>query len=81
MQEAIQKNAISPSKLEKIFAKTDLDVLRKLATPKETNVLSDAQISRIKAYANSGRTQQEIAESLGISVSTVRKALNPNPKE
>jgi predicted transcriptional regulator len=79
--EAIQKNALSPSKLEKIFAKTDLDLLRKLATPKETNVLSDAQISRIKAYANSGRTQQEIAESLGISVGTVRKALNPNPKE
>ena len=79
--EAIQNNAISPTKLKQIFAKTDLDALKKLATPKETNVLSDAKISRIKAYANSGRTQQEIAEALGISVSSVRKALNPNPKE
>lgn len=75
--EAIQKNAVSPTMLKQIFAKTDLDKLRKLATPKETNVLSDAKISRIKAYANSGRTQTEIAEALGISVSSVRKVLNP----
>ena len=40
-------------------------------------VLSPAKISRIKAYANAGRTQQEIAEALGVSVSTIRNALFP----
>lgn len=73
--EAIQKNAISPTMLQQIFQKTDLDALKKLAMPKDSGVLSSAKISRIKAYANAGRTQQEIADSLGISVSSVRKVL------
>ena len=73
--EAIQKNAVSPTMLQQIFQKADLDQLKKLAMPKDSGVLSDAKISRIKAYANAGRTQQEIADSLGISVSSVRKAL------
>ena len=75
--EAIQANALSPTKLEKIFSRTDLDQLKQRAMPKEMPVLSPAKISRIKAYANAGRTQQEIAEALGVSVSTIRNALFP----
>lgn len=78
--EAIQNNAISPTMLKQIFAKTDLDQLRTLAMPKETKVLSSAKISRIKAYANAGMTQAEIAKTLGISTSSVQKALNPDEK-
>lgn len=74
--EAIQANAVSPTMLRKIFQKTDLDRLRTLAMPKNAPVLTDAKISRIKAYANAGRTQKEIADALGISVSTVRDALS-----
>ena len=78
--EAIQNNAISPTMLRNIFAKTDLDQLRSRAMPKNDNVLSNAKISRIKAYANAGMTQADIAETLGISTSSVQKALNPDKK-
>ena len=73
--EAIQAHAVSPTTLRAIFEKTDLETLRKMAMPKTAPVLTDAKVARIKAYSNAGRTQAEIAESLGISVSTVREAL------
>ena len=73
--EAIQHNAISPTVLKDIFAATDLDELKKRAMPKEQRGLSPAKQARIRAYANSGRTQEEIAKALGISVSTVRRIL------
>ena len=73
--EAIQKNAVSPTTLREIFAKTDLDALKKMAMPKEMPVLTDAKVARIKAYSNSGMTQAEIADTLGISTSSVREAL------
>lgn len=37
------------------------------------NELSDAKQSRIKALAASGKTQEEIAKMLGVSISTVNK--------
>lgn len=73
--EAIQKNAVSSTTLKELFARADKDMLKKLAMPKNTPTLSPAKIARIKAYVNAGRTQSEIAEALGISVSTVRDAL------
>lgn len=79
--EAIQNNAISPTTLRDILAKTDLDALKKRAMPKNAPVLSDARIARIKAYSNAGRTNEEIADALGISVSSVRDALMPKDKK
>ena len=73
--EAIQHNAVSPTTLKEIFKHTDLEDLKRRALPKEENVISDAKIARVKAYANSGRSQREIAEALGISVSSVRRIL------
>ena len=73
--EAIQKNAVSPTTLRAIFDKTDLDSLKKMAMPKEAPVLTTAKIARIKAYSNAGMTQADIAETLGISTSSVRDAL------
>lgn len=75
--EAIQNNAVSSTTLKDIFAKTDLDALRKRAMPKEQSTLSTAKVARIKAYANAGRTQTEIAEAMGISVSSVNDILHP----
>ena len=74
--EAIQAGAISNNTLEKILMFSDQDVLRKLAMPKQTNTLSPGKIARLKAMANSGHTTSEIAEALGISVSSVYSYLN-----
>ena len=73
--EVIQNNAISPTMLREVFNNTDLDELRKRAMPSNKKELSPAKIARIKAYANAGRTQVEIAEALGISRTTVQNIL------
>lgn len=79
--EAIQANAVSPTTLKDIFAKADLDQIKKRAMPREKASLSDAKIARIKAYANAGRTQKEIADVLGISVSAVNDVIHPRDKK
>lgn len=71
--EAIQKGAITESKLLQIINNTDKDNLRQLATPRATSSLSNAQISKIKALKMSGYTNEEIAKQMGKSVSTVIK--------
>ena len=69
--EAIQAGAISPSKLRQIINNADMDSLKKLAMPKETNTLSTAKINHIATLRRSGYTSAEIAEKLGVSVSTI----------
>lgn len=75
--EAIQANAISTAKLKRILDNTNQDAFKQRATPKQTGTLSSAQISLLKSLYNSGQyTQKEIADRLGVSVSTVSKALS-----
>lgn len=73
--EAIQAGAISENTLKKILNNTNIDTLRQRATPKSTNSLSSAQVSRIKALSASNYTLSEIANKLGVSTSTVSKYL------
>lgn len=73
---AIQSGAISDTTLSEILRYAEPKTVRERATPRRTTQLSDARISRIKAMANSGHTNAEIAESLGISTSAVSKYLN-----
>ena len=73
--EAIQAGAISENRLYQILNHTDIDAIRQRATPRATTSLSQAKISRIRAYNESGYTTQEIAVALGISTSTVSKYL------
>ena len=73
---AIQSGAISDTTLSEILRYAETKTVRERATPRRTTQLSDARISRIKAMANSGHTNAEIAEALGISTSAVSKYLN-----
>lgn len=74
--EAIQAHAISPERLRTILNNSDPDKLRVRAMPNtSSSALSDTKIARIKAYANSGKTQAEIAKALGISTSAVSRVL------
>jgi predicted transcriptional regulator len=73
--EAIQAGAISESTLKKILNNTDVDVLRQRATPRATNTLSTAKVNKIKSMSASNYSLAEIANSLGVSTSTVAKYL------
>lgn len=75
--EAIQANAISTHKLERILDNTDQDTLVKRATPRNSNTtLTSAKLQYIQSMYNSGMyTQKDIAEALGISASMVSKAV------
>lgn len=73
--EAIQAGAISSTMLEKILSHSDPDSLRKLATPRTYTTLSPAKTTKVKMMAQSDYTIAEIAKALGVSTSTIQKAL------
>ena len=73
--EAIQAGAISNNKLKQIIMKTDQDRLKQLATPREQSSMTSGKIARAESLLAQGKTYAEIADSLGVSVSTLQKAL------
>jgi DNA-binding NarL/FixJ family response regulator len=73
--EAIQAGAISENKLKQILANTDVDNLRQRATPKSYTTLNTAKINRIRSLSASGKSLSEIANTLGVSTSTVSEYL------
>lgn len=73
--EAIQAGAVSDNTLTKILRYIDEDQLKTLALPKTTTTLSEAKVAKLKAMRSSGYTVAEIADSLGVSTSTVSKYL------
>lgn len=74
--EAIQAGAIAYSRLNEILNKADLEVVRKLATPKNQNLMSSSKISRAKQMFASGATRAEVAAALGVSLSTLDQSVN-----
>ena len=75
---AIQAGAIHESKQKDIFLKADQDQLRSYAMPKEEKGISKAKQNKIEAMKNSGYTNSEIAEAVGVSRTTVINYLNPD---
>lgn len=71
MWEMIQAGGLHESRLARGLKYTDIDTLRRFATPSSKRVLSKAQIERIQAMSAAGYTNNDIAEALGISTSTV----------
>ena len=72
---AIQAGAISPSKLDRILSNSDLDVIKQKATPKVEVLMTSAKTQRALAMANAGYTQAEIADALGVSLTTLKRAI------
>ena len=73
--DAIQAGAISNQKLEEILKNTDVDALKKRALPKTPKGLPPEKISTAKLRLDRGYSPAEVAKSLGISVSTLYRAI------
>jgi hypothetical protein len=73
--EAIQAGAITNHRLEEILNNADLDQVRQLAMPRTPKLMTATKLSRAKEMASLGYTQSEIADNLGVSLSTLKDAL------
>jgi hypothetical protein len=74
--EAIQAGAISNSMLTKILNNTDLDKIKQLATPRPAPSMSSAKLNKAKNMLAAGRTQREVADALGVSITVLSKSIN-----
>lgn len=73
--EAIQAGAISGSKLSDILDNADIEKVKQLATPKQTKKMTSSKTARAKNLYAAGYTQAEIAQALGVSLTTLKEAL------
>lgn len=72
---AIQAGAISNNTLSQILSNADLDRVKELATPRTNVLMTDAKTNRAKSMASAGYTQAEIADALGVSLTTLKTVL------
>jgi hypothetical protein len=73
---AIQAGAISTDKLDKILKNSDLDTIKGLALPKHTPKLTSAKLRRAQSMLASGYTQADVADALGVGLTTLKVGLN-----
>ena len=72
---AIQAGAVSTNKLIQIMKNADLDKVKELATPRAKPKLGTAKLARVQGLLDKGYTYAEIANDIGVSVSTIRSAM------
>lgn len=73
--EAIQAGAFHKSILEDAFRFTDQDILKERAMPRAQKGFTPGQLSLIRARLAAGYTQAEVADMLGVSPSTINRAV------
>lgn len=73
--EAIQSGAITNNKLSQILNHADLDQVKLLATPKTRLIMTPAKQQRAQSMLNAGYTQAEVADALGVSLTTLKTTL------
>lgn len=73
--EAIQAHAISTNTLTQILQNTNMDKVKELATPRTRTTLTSTKLAKAKQLLAAGYTQAEVADSLGVSTSTLATAL------
>ena len=74
--DAIQAGAISNHKLEQILTNSDLDAIKKLATPKQELLMTTTKKARATQMLASGYTQAEVASALGVSLTTLKTGIS-----
>lgn len=72
--EAIQAKAISNTKLLDILNNANMDIVRKLATPREKK-LDTAKATRARLLLDKGYTLSQVANDMGVSTDTLMNEL------
>lgn len=72
---AIQAGAISNHLLTEILTNADLDAIRKLATPHASVGMTSSDKARARQLISSGYTRAEVADKLGIGLTTLNTEL------
>ncbi|UTN92091.1 helix-turn-helix DNA-binding protein [Arthrobacter phage Darby] len=73
--DAIQAGAVSPSKLKDILDNMRDEDIKALATPRVQVAMSPVKKARAEAMLNANYTAAEVADALGVSVSTLNNSL------
>lgn len=73
---AIQAGAIAPTKLKKIIENSDQDKLKALALPKKNLKVGASELRRAKIMLARGYTQAEVADALGVGLTTLKVGLS-----
>ena len=73
---AIQAGAIAPTKLKTVLKYTNTDHLKKLATPRQLTLMTNAKASRARQMLDKGSSYADVADALGVSVSTLKRSLD-----
>jgi DNA-binding CsgD family transcriptional regulator len=73
--DAIQAGAVSPSKLKDILDNMKDEDIKALATPRTQVAMSPVKKARAQAMLKANYTAAEVADALGISVSTLNNSL------
>ena len=74
--EAIQAGAVSSNKLEEILKNCDIDKIKQRATPRAPKGIAPAKLATAKLRLSRGYSPDEVAQSLGVSISTLYRALD-----
>jgi hypothetical protein len=72
---AIQAGAVSNTRLKRILDNADPKLVRQLATPRTQKLMSSTKMSRAKQMLASGYTQAEVADALGVGLTTLKEGL------
>lgn len=72
---AVQAGAITQHKLEQILDKANLTQVKQLATPKDHPTMSTAKVAQAQQLFAAGKTQAEVAEILGVGLTTLKESL------
>lgn len=73
---AIQAGAIAPTKLAKIISNSDQDTVKTHALPKKARKVSSSDLRRAKSMLARGYTQAEVADALGVGLTTLKVSLS-----
>lgn len=73
---AIQAGAITNNKLNEILKYADIKQVRELATPRKPTVMTSIKQTRAKQMLAAGYSQAEVAEQLGVALSTLKSYIS-----
>jgi hypothetical protein len=62
--------------LQKILTNGDVDNIKYLALPKDAPKMTSSKMIRARQMVNNGFTQAEIADALGVGLTTLKVSLN-----